>query len=233
MQDIYLITPTGGRPWALAKLAEHINRQTYDGRMTWIVADDCEPATPIPAMRDDVLVVERRAPWRWSVGQNTQAQLMCHALDGVPNDAIVIIMEDDDHYAPEHVANIVGALHDGYDLVGEKVATYYNVKTRRWKEIPGVYHASLCTVGVRGDALKLLYAICAGDSRRIDMDLWQSYDKKAKRLLGTRYVIGIKGLPGRGGIGCGHRASFGDPDPTGNVLRSLIGNSCADEYLSQ
>jgi len=42
--------------------------------------------------------------------------------------------------------------------------------------------------------------------------------------------VGIKGVPGRTGIGVGHRADFGQPDPGGNTLRAWIGER-ASAYL--
>ena len=54
----------------------------------------------------------------------------------------------------------------------------------------------------------------------IDLTLWRSLPG---RLYSTRHVVGIKGMPGRGGIGCGHHDDFG-----GNVsLRDWIGEDAA------
>ena len=228
---LYLVTPTGGRPAAFALLVEYLRAQHACGMpITWIVVDDCDPQTEVPEhAAGDVLRIIR-PDWRWRPGMNTQAASLWAALDCVPADGWVAVIEDDDAYQPDHLRNLVAALQS-HELVGERVSTYYNVRTRRWREMPGQgWHASLCSVGVRGDALDLLRRICIRGSRRIDMDLWAEFTG-AKALLETRNVVGIKGLPGRGGIGVGHRETFGHPDPSGEVLHRLVGADRAAAYF--
>jgi hypothetical protein len=96
--------------------------------------------------------------------------------------------------------------------------------------MPGTDHASLGATALRGSAIDLLRRICAKGSRIIDVDLWRDFNG-AKTLLESRTVVGIKGLPGRAGIGVGHRKSFGTPDDDGHVLRGWIGDERASEYL--
>lgn len=225
---IYLLTPTGRRSEGFALLAGYINAQTYTGPLIWIVVDDCDPATPIPAMREGIEVQVIRPGWRWMPGQNTQAACMDAGLGHVPDDARLLVMEDDDLYLPEHVETMAAALGRA-ELVGEFGARYYNVATRRHRTIPSDRHASLAATGCRGDALALLRDICARGSRRIDMELWHGYTG-AKAALPMANVVGIKGLPGRAGIGVGHRPDFGQPDPSGNTLRAWVGER-ARAYL--
>lgn len=210
-------------------LAGYINAQTYTGPMIWIVVDDCDPATPIPAMREGIEVKVIRPVWRWRAGQNTQAACMDAGLRHVPDDARLLVMEDDDLYLPEHVETMAAAL-DRAELAGEFGARYYNVATRRHRTIPSERHASLAATGCRGTALALLRDICARGSRRIDMELWHGYTG-VKSALPMANVVGIKGLPGRAGIGVGHRPDFGQPDPSGEVLAQWIGADRARAYL--
>jgi hypothetical protein len=215
----YFLTATGGRSEALALTARWLDAQSYRGPAQWVICDDCVPASPVPRSRFDVRVIW--PPWRWQPGMNTQARSMAALLERVPDDATVIIVEDDDCYLPQHVSNLLAEL-ESYDLVGEKTSRYFNIKTMRWRLMPGKYHASLATVGVKGEALQTLREICARGSRRIDMDLWGQF-AGPKTLLESAHVIGIKGLPGRAGIGVGHRDSFGTPDD-GTVLREWLGD---------
>lgn len=223
-----IITPTGGRPWAFARLAEYINAQTYTGDIRWIVVDDCDTMTPIPRMRDGIIVEAIRPDWRWQPGMNTQAASMALALSSI-EDGPVLVMEDDDAYLPDHIETMLQALAT-VELVGERNARYYNVATRRCREIGGHYHASLASTALRGAALTTLREVCAASSRRIDMDLWRLFTGP-KRLLETTNVVGIKGLPGRGGIGVGHKANFGDPDLGGATLIQWLGQDRAKPYL--
>lgn len=218
---LYLITPTGSRPEGLALLAGYLNDQTYTGPARWVVVDDCDPASSLPPVRDGIEVEVVRPVWRWQPGMNTQAASMAAALAVVPADAVVAVLEDDDAYLPGHLDELLVALSRA-ELAGERVARYYNVATGRCRELPGQFHASLASTGARGRALALLREICAAGSRRIDMDLWRAFTGP-KTLLGSQNVVGVKGLPGRGGIGVGHRDTFGDPDPSGQVLAQWLG----------
>lgn len=225
--NIYAITPTGNRPEGLALLAEYLNAQTYAGPLTWIIVDDCLPLTGSPNTREGIQVRRIFPRWTWAPGQNTQASCMDRALDEVPDDAVLFVLEDDDILLPGYIETMLDALGDN-DLIGERDSRYYNVATRRWRTLPGTTHASMASTVCRGDALELLRKICSsGASRGLDVTLWQRF-KGGKRLLDTQNVVGIKGLPGRPGIGVGHRARFGVPD-TGDKLREWAGDY-ADNY---
>lgn len=218
---IYLLTPTGGRPEGMALLARALNAQTYAGPARWIIVDDCDPATPVPAVRPGIEVEVVRPAWRWQPGMNTQAASMSAGLARVPAEAMLVVLEDDDAYLPQHLVTVLAAL-EAAELAGERVARYYNVATSRCRALPGQFHASLASTAARGRALAMLREVCAAGSRRIDMDLWRGFSGR-KALLGSLNVVGIKGMPGRGGIGVGHRDSFGDPDPSGQVLAEWLG----------
>jgi hypothetical protein len=189
----------------------------------WIVCDDVDPQSPVTG----AAVI--RPNWRWQPGMNTQAQSMALLLSMVPDGASVVICEDDDVYLPDHLQTMAEALKT-HELVGQRVSLYYNIKTRKHRELPGTYHASLGATALRGSALKLLQDVCARQPKCLDMELWREFTG-SKKLLETRTAIGVKGMTGRDGIGVGHREEFGDPDPSGQVLRSWIGEH-AEKYLS-
>ena len=226
---ICCLTPTGGRPEGLELLARYISAQNYHQPIRWIIVDDCNPATPLPetyyAPFGPIEVEVIRPAWHWT-DTSTQCKSMALALDQVADDDTVIIFEDDDAYLPDHIADTVKAL-ETFSLVGERVSNYYNVATRRWQLMPGKNHASLASNGVRGDALKLLRDICASGTRTIDIDLWKQF-RGPKSMTDHFNVVGIKGLPGRAGIGIGHKDGFGLPDTDG-VLQKWLGHY-ADLY---
>lgn len=225
-----LLTPTGGRPEGMALLARSLKEQTYRGAARWIVVDDCDPATPVQAPWPGIEPEVIRPGWRWSPGMNTQAASMAAGLAVVPRDATLLVLEDDDAYLPGHIENQLQELKRA-ELAGERVARYYNVATGRYKEIPSDRHASLAATACRGAALAVLRGLCAAGSRRIDMDLWQAF-RGSRALVDSRNVVGIKGLPGRAGIGVGHRADFGTPDPDGEVLAEWLGPDRAEAYAA-
>lgn len=225
---VFLVTPTGGRPDSFSLLAEYLDDQTHAGPLTWLVCDDVDPATPLPNMREGINCEVIRPDWRWRPGDaSTQARSLAALLGRVPTDASLVIAEDDDVYLPDHVETMLAGLETA-ELVGQRVSLYYNVASRRHRALRGIHHASLGATALRGAALDTLRAVCARGSRRIDMDLWTEFTGTA-RLVDTRTVVGIKGMPGRPGIGVGHRDTFGDIDPTGTVLRHWIA-ARADAY---
>lgn len=222
MTKIVLVTPSGGRPEGLQLLAGYLEAQTYQGPAKWVIVDDCDTASPIPDSHFEVQVI--RPSWRWKPGDNTQCRSMALALSRATD--IAIVLEDDDCYLPNHIETTLKELETA-ELVGERMSRYYNVATKRWQLMPGTAHASLASVGVRGAALDLLRRICAGGTKTIDMDLWRGFTGN-KRLTEHSNVVGIKGLPGRAGIGVGHRSNFGTPD-TDNTLRKWLGD-LAENY---
>lgn len=218
--QVFAITPTGCRPEGLALLGEYLTAQTYSGPLIWVVVDDCDPPTRIPFTRPGIEVQVIRPPWRWKPGKNTQAECLASGLFLPGPEDRVLILEDDDVYLPAHVSTVLRGL-ERVDLVGERESRYYNVTTSRSRVLRGKYHASLCSVGTKGSATELLLNVCAAGGSMIDMKLWRGF-AGAKELLNTHNVIGIKGLPGRPGIGVGHRDRFGTPDTNG-VLRQWAG----------
>jgi hypothetical protein len=225
--NVYALTPTGARPEGLALLGEYINAQTYRGPLTWIIVDDCDPGSRVPNVRDGIDVIRIRPDWRWRPGTSTQAPSMAAGLEDVPEDAVLFILEDDDVYLPGYLDTMLEAM-ETLDLAGEVDAQYYNVATSRWRVLPGKFHSSMASTVCKGDALARLRALCnGGPGRMLDVNLWKQF-KGNKRLMVTHNVVGIKGLPGRPGIGVGHRDRFGVVD-TSDTLRKWAGDY-ADNY---
>lgn len=223
--NVVALTPTGNRPEGLALLGEYLNAQTYDGPMTWIVVDDCDPETRVPAVRDGIEIYIVRPPWRWRPGMNTQARALRAGLEMVPETSALFVLEDDDIYLPMTLLDGLRALQT-HDLVGERTSRYYNVSSRRWRALRGKIHASLASTAMKGAAIEHFRAICSnGQKTMLDVNLWKSFDG-SKRLLDSANVVGIKGLPGRPGIGIGHRRRFGAPDD-GSKLREWAGDYAA------
>jgi hypothetical protein len=225
--NVYALTPTGSRPEGLALLGEYLNAQTYQGPLTWVIVDDCIPTSRIPRVRDGIDVIRVLPSWQWQPGKSTQAASMAAGLEHVPEDAVLFILEDDDVYLPAYMETMLEAM-EALDLAGEREARYYNVATGRWRAIPGKIHSSLASTVCKGAALARLRALCnSGLGRMLDVTLWKQFTG-SKKLMETRNVVGIKGLPGRPGIGVGHRSRFGVPD-TGGTLAEWI-NDYADNY---
>jgi hypothetical protein len=225
-----LLTPTGDRIKAFELCKRWMKNQTFRGIVKWIVVDDGSIKVMPP--EDPKWIVEY-IPLP-SSSQNTQARNMRKGLEYViPDLDKLVIIEDDDYYAPDWLETVSDKLNQ-YDLVGETNSYYYNVRTKAYLRCNNINHASLCATAMTGEALKIFIKICSSKPKKfIDMELWKAYPKR--HLFHSSKVIGIKGMPGRGGIGVGHsiRASRGRAlgDPEGKMLRSLIGDD-AEAYLN-
>ena len=226
--SITLITPTGGRPEAFSLLERFISKQTYQGDIQWIVSDDCDPPTPCTMGQ----TIVRPTPL-WQSGQNTQCRNLLSLIPLVLHDKI-LICEDDDAYSPYYLETMSNRL-DISPIVGETNAHYYNVSTRSYRVLSNVHHASLCQTGIRAEVLPSLSTVCQHNKPWVDMELWRTW-RRSSQLFRPDPVtgplcVGIKGMPGRIGIGSGHRVKFGGaPDPNGTVLRDWVGED-AEVYM--
>jgi hypothetical protein len=205
-------------------------RQDYAGPVHWIIVDDGPEPQPVTFEREGwTLQVIRPAP-HWQPGQNTQARNLLAGLREVDAGARLVIIEDDDWYRGDWLRTVNIPLHER-ELVGECRARYYNVATRRGKQLTNTQHASLCSTAMRGAAIDTFRWSCERNQKFIDLELWRKH--RSRYLFGGGRVCGIKGLPGRGGIGMGHSKDFaGTHDPDGRILREWIGDD-ADLYLPE
>jgi hypothetical protein len=203
-----LLTATGARPEAWAICERLMARQTYAGSVRWVIVDDGPEPQPVTLKRAgwDIEVI-RPVPF-WEPGQNTQARNLAAGMAVIPDDARLVVWEDDDYYGPGYLADVNKWLKPNRWLVGEMRARYYNVATRRGQQLCNERHASLCSTAMQGEGVKAFRHVLQSAEKFIDMQLWRQCPG---RLFSTRHVVGIKGMPGRGGIGCGHGDDFGRP----------------------
>lgn len=225
-----LITPTSDRPVAF-ELCERWMRpamERFDGEVQWIVADDGK--TPVTCTLGQEHV---RRP---HVGDKKRSFLgnLQAALERVRYEKVLFI-EDDDWYAADYL-NKMSRWLDEAEICGEGRARYYHLPTRRYRLCPNGDHASLCQTGIRGNLITWMAEhIAQHKSTFVDVHLWKSGAKDRKRTLQpqTTLSVGIKGLPGTGGIGVGHRLGRRSRcDSDGSVLRSWILEDDVDAYFS-
>lgn len=226
---ITLITCTGHRPEAFALCIQYMVSQTYKEPLQWIVVtDDGKGGDLVPLFKllpKNITPELYNAQENWRPGVNTHKFNMEQALDKIKGDRILFI-EDDDYYHPRYIETM-NTLLDVADIAGEANASYYNIKIPGWRRMQNYNQASLAQTGIKVALLPALKAAMKMDGN-IDGNLWELTHKQGvKGLLVTDYnlCIGMKGLPGRPGIGIGH--SFKDylPDPNLSILRKWLGDS--------
>lgn len=216
-----LLTATGARPQAWAICEQLMARQDYAGQVRWLVVDDGPEPQPVTFQREGWEVKVIRPTRCWRPGQNTQARNLLQGLAHCSARDRVVVIEDDDWYAPDWLSHVAAQLEQA-ELVGESHARYYNIALRMGRQLNNAGHASLCSTALRGRAIDALRKACQSAPQFIDMRLWRRF--QGGHLFGGHRVVGMKGLPGRAGIGIGHNAKFsGTADPDGSLLREWIG----------
>lgn len=217
-----VITPTGGRPEALANLRDYLDRQTYEGFIRWIVVNDVDPVLQIPAS-DRVCIIERYPRWN---GLPTLGLNLAHALHASRGD-FCVVMEDDEWYAPGYIERMVEGLLT-CDLFGLAPSIYYHVGRRLWRPCQNKLHASLATTGWRKHMNNVVAKVALNNDRFLDIKLWSIQAARRTIVPMDGLSVGIKGMPGRVGLGAGHRLKTGRKDPTLDNLRKWIGDDVAN-----
>lgn len=233
---VSIITCTGGRPEAFSLCTKYLRRQTYKGPIQWIIVDDSTPETVPPTFDSGVQIDYVRGPVAWRPGLNTHVANLNAALPKIKGD-IITFFEDDDFYHPMYLEKLLYLL-DKWEAAGCAHNLYYALKDRAWKDWRNLEHASLCSTAFHRSMLPIFEeAVNDGTSPWIDIHFW----KKAKEqhrdvcLLWGAYInIGMKQLPGKPGIGAGHRGVADDRfmrDPVFAKLKEWVGEEDAAPYI--
>lgn len=223
---ITLITPTGGRSESFARCTAFVQRFIKPDKVhiQWIIIDDCDEigkSLYVSGVRCMHVIPQHR----WFPGRNTLGQNLLEVVPYVEHDCILFI-EDDDWYAPEYLKSMYESLQTA-DIIGEVPARYYHVPSKQYSLQENKKHASLCQTGIRRSMLTSLEEICRSqNSEFIDVRLWKVPSNQ--KFLETTFCVGMKGLPGRPGIGIGHRpdhySRMWNKDSDLTVLRRWIGD---------
>ncbi len=224
--ELSIITCTGDRQLAFDLCARYVFRQEGLERVQWVVVDDgdCHVETlksVVDApdwLRVDVV--------RLQPGKDAAKSFRCNmmvALNKAEAERI-IFMEDDEWYARGYALSMFKRLAK-LELAGEGNAVYYNVRARLYRRWGNSRHASMCQTGIKGRARKQLMKLLRGKGTvMVDRILW---GKKIKKRVfpSTGQCVSMKGMPGRSGIGVGHRPRKQqyNRDPDGTFLKRIVG----------
>ena len=234
MNGVTLITCTGGRPESLARCAKYVARfENPDGiNVQWLVVDDyIDYEVPIRTSSTYDLTFMCPRDVVWKQGMNTLASNLLVAIECVKYDAVMFI-EDDDFYRADYMREQLMHLRNA-DIAGENPTRYYHVPSSQWCEMRSLFHASLCQTAMRSTHLHILQDACREAYDMIDVRLWAKTSHLRQTRSSVQHVVGMKGLPGRPGIGVGHKpdANIGwKPDIGCEKLREWLGDD-ADLYV--
>jgi len=227
--QVTLITPTKDRPVAFSLCERWMSRQSYKGRMQWIVCDDGTEPVQCNLGQEHL-----KRPHSEDKTESFLGNLLA-GLDEARGQ-FVLFIEDDDWYAEDYIERMVHALR-GVAITGQANARYYCLKSRRYRICGNTGHASLAQTGIRADLIpRLRYSIRRRYSVFVDIHLWKELARQCNKILDptTTLHVGMKSLPGTGGIGIGHRLGGGNQrDDSGEVLKGWIGSDAQtiEEHL--
>ena len=219
---ITVITPTGDRPEAFDLLRKWMGNQIIRPDQ-WIVVDDGK----VPLQFTESFEYLRRDP-RIDDPEFTLSLNLQKSIPDIKGDKI-LIMEDDEYYAPQYIEEMSHRLDD-HEVVGINNGRYYHLPSGGYIQRRWMAQASLAQTGFRRSFLTDFVKCIDGDTY-IDTRIW----RKAKGHLfddeNNKLYLGMKGLPGRMGIGYGHRdfSRFHQDSPDHKVLRQWCTD--ADIYL--
>ncbi|MCJ7447905.1 MAG: glycosyltransferase family 2 protein [Bacteroidales bacterium] len=227
---IVLITPTGARQMQFDLCTYFMKRQTYPGNVTWIIIDDCNPRTTDnvgEGFRDNWTIIKVYPTPLWD-GRNTQARNLGTGIDVLLNNfkredvEAIFMIEDDDYYKPIYIERMLLRLK-GFWAAGEMNTIYYNVLYNSYADNNNRAHSSLFQTAFTYDAIPIFQQCLP--AKFIDAHFFMIMDKTKVNLFNEgNLAVGMKGLPGRKGIGAGHNRMVGHPiDHNFQFLKSIIG----------
>jgi len=232
---IVLITPTGARKDQFELCITWMKNQIYDGEVLWIIIDDAIPVTTDSVTEDfrGKWIIKKIYPTPKWTGQNTQSRNIKAGIDlmkssfDLKNIEAIFIIEDDDYYKPVYLDRMMLWKRD-YMVWGETNTIYYNVVHRKFLFCNNKAHASLFQTAFTVNALPRFEANLK--HKFIDAGFWTGAPNK--NLFFDNYLsVGIKGMPGRGGIGSGHTWLSSMQSDTGLIyLTKIIGENDRKQY---
>jgi hypothetical protein len=242
---ITAITPTGDRPLAMSLCERWMTNQTVKPDQ-WLVIDD----GPVPIVPSVPMEYVRREPCAGDP-KHTLAINLLQAIPLIKGDKILII-EDDEYYAPNYIEEMAKHL-DGSKIAGITQNRYYHLPTGGYYMMHNKGHASLAQTAFTSAFIPTFRGAVEASMfvDFLDIRMWrmakQSLNHSFKfggRALTTRsrvgqlqkseltlfsdadrpLYVGIKGLPGRAGIGMGHNPGmYPNRDTSGRrVLRQWM-----------
>lgn len=231
------LTCTGDRPVCLKLLSQWMKNQTLQPDQWLVIDDGKEPF--IPSMDCDYVY---RKPQPSDPSQTLNVNLE-FAIPYIKGD-IILFCEDDEYFSPNYVKTMVEKIQ-GHDAVGICRSKYYHLPTRTYHVHGNQDHASLAQTGISSNYLPKFKTLLDGDPF-IDIRVWEDIGAKKQGLKwsgapfsprgmsingGRGFLfddgmkdclyVGMKGMPGRPGIGSGHKG-IGRPDPQGVILHQWM-----------
>ena len=231
MEEIIVITPTGDRPVPFALSRRWMSQQTLKPTK-WIIVDDGKEAMN-PWEFEKYEFYLRREPEpddpKHTLVKNIETALMW--VNRYLNNTKIIFWEDDEYYSPDYIAEMSSYL-DSMQVVGIGCAKYYHLPTGGYMVHANLQHASLAQTAFHISVLPMIDECVKQGMEKdwLDCNIWRRVQKSNgaihhKIFKDTKNLyVGIKGLPGRFGIGVGHKTHVykTHDNPNRDILKEWI-----------
>ena len=204
MENVTFITTTKDRPLAFALCQRWVSKQTLQPDQ-WIIVDDGKvPIKPSVSLRE--IRYLRREP-RPDDPKHTLLLNLRTLLPLIKGDKIIII-EDDDYYAPRYAETMAAKLEE-HEVVGIRNSRYYYLPTCGNCRAGNKMHAALAQTVFRKSFLPEFGELITTKTGALDMKLWRAMGKGRGFLFSDDLeplCVGIKGMPGRPSMSGAHTA---------------------------
>jgi glycosyltransferase involved in cell wall biosynthesis len=206
---ITAITPTGDRPIAFHLLRRWMSNQTVKPDQ-WIIIDDGKDPMKLENLQPYEQYI-RREP-NQTDPKHTLVVNVDHAIPFIKGDK-VFFCEDDEYYAPTYIERMISHL-EKHQVVGIGCSKYYHLPTGGYEQHGNMQHASLAQTAFDISVLSMVKH-CIGFGMEIqwlDDRIWKEVVRANGKISSYIFIdqqeslyVGMKGLPGRTGIGIGHK----------------------------
>ena len=228
--NVTIFTPTGDRPASLMRQKRYIQRSIIPKtwNVNWLVVDD----GVVPFNPGDC-EYRRREP-----DGNSSLERQVKFVGNLDTD-YVLIWEDDDWCSPHRIRNQIKLLHKSQKhLHGYSCGVYYHIPSQGYRKMQNGDHASFCETAMTAvlwNRFVEIYLSTVGKKVFLDLELWGVFRQYGVLTPNEpRVSLGLKGLPGRNGLGGGHTPEFAyEKDPNLTYLLSVMSKKDADEILLQ
>lgn len=147
----------------------------------------------------------------------------------------VLFWEDDEYYAPKYIEEMDKWLNQ-FPLVGIGWAKYYHLYTGGYIQNSNSQHASLAQTAFTSQVMPLIQKCVDMGMEKdwLDCNIWREAKKQGIRHVvireneGESLFVGMKGLPGRFGIGIGHNTTSYTRHDTKD--REVLKKWCPKDY---
>lgn len=238
MEYVNIITTTRDRIVALKLLEKWIDRQTWKW-INWIIVTDGE-ITEFPGRGR---VIQRRGDVYYDARQNIELveapnyhsmlNNLAVGIEIADKESPIIIMEDDEYYAPNYVERCLQALTE-VEMVGFAPSHYIHVVDRTYRCMHNASFASLAATAWLPSVTPCVKELIHRNDPYLDGLLWNTWEGSYGIVDNTSEPVNVsfKGLPGARGIGVSHSEKIGGVDWQMTKLRKMVNREAFNEYWS-